>query len=78
MVDNLANQSRQPFMGDDGGISASVGSGIDGQIAEPDLPLKFSVSGHGLSDEAVSLTIILSTNEPSGRITLRNIPIQVR
>jgi TolB-like protein len=82
MLDNLANQSKgSSGFGGFGfggrGWESSVGSGTNVNI-EPNLPLKLSVSGHGLSEQASSVSIVFRISIPGGTITLRNIPIRDR
>jgi TolB-like protein len=84
MADNLGNQSAEVGSGTNMKIKATVGSGAQdstfwpGQQFEPDIPLNIWVSGKGLSEEATSVSIALAASNPSGQITLRNIPIQIK
>jgi TolB-like protein len=57
-------------------IQIQVGSEEWNSILEPGIPVKLRVSALGLSDQAVSVSIVLRLSTPEATVTLRNIPIQ--
>ena len=76
LVDNLGTASELPVEGNET-IQFEIGSSGDsvGQL-EPDIPLSVLISAKGLSSQATSVSLVLEVNHPSGKVTLRNIPIQ--
>jgi TolB-like protein len=70
MIDNLGNESQQSY------VRFQLGSGGGFAELEPQLPMNIWISAPGLPNEGTSVSLVLSTQQPSGKITFRNIPIQ--
>jgi TolB-like protein len=68
MIDNLGGQSKP--------IRSQLGSRGGSAELEPGLPLNVGLSGTGLSDQSTSVSLVLDVYQPSGKVTLRSIPIQ--
>ncbi len=66
MVDDLGNQSNE--------FDFRLGTGEAGTL-EPALPINILLSARGISDQANSISIVLTLYQPQGKISLRNIPI---
>jgi len=72
MVDNLGNQSQ---MNQFARLKYQLGSDGDSAELEPNLPMKMLLSSYGLSDQATSVSLVMKLGEPSGTLTLRDVPI---
>jgi len=70
MLDNLGTQSNS--------FSINLGSGGSYADLETGLPLSIRLSGMGLSDQATSISLVFDVYRPSGKVILRNIPIQAK
>ena len=71
MIDNQGNQSKV--------IRYQLGSAGSAADFEPDIPMNIVLSSDGLSDQATSVSLVMTNGlQDSETLALRNIPIQAR